>query len=154
VIGPAVHTVAAFQVSEVLKLVVGDRGRLNRRLIAFDVWDLTFDRIDIGEPRPDCPTCGQRQFEFLGRSTVGNDTVLCGHDAVQVLMQSPAALNLSALAERLSSAGDVMVNRFLLRFSDQASGRELTVFPDGRAIIKGTTDPIEARSLYARFIGN
>ena len=31
---------------------------------------------------------------------------------------------------------------------------EMTLFPDGRAIIKGTTDPIAARTLYARYIGN
>jgi adenylyltransferase/sulfurtransferase len=29
----------------------------------------------------------------------------------------------------------------------------MTVFADGRAIIKGTQDPAVARSLYARFIG-
>ena len=30
----------------------------------------------------------------------------------------------------------------------------MTVFADGRAIIKGTKDPAVARSLYARYIGS
>jgi adenylyltransferase/sulfurtransferase len=29
----------------------------------------------------------------------------------------------------------------------------MTVFADGRAILKGTKDPAVARSLYARYIG-
>ena len=54
---------------------------------------------------------------------------------------------------RLRAAGDVQQNRFLLRFTDAATDRELTVFPDGRAIISGTTDGDEARRLYATYIG-
>jgi molybdopterin/thiamine biosynthesis adenylyltransferase len=154
VIGPAVHVVAAFQVAEVLKLIVGDRENLNRDLIAMDLWSLAFDRVKLGEPRPDCPTCAARDFEFLHRAAASHETVLCGHDAVQVLVQPPVELDLVALGERLSAAGDVRPNRFLLKFTDRATERELTIFPDGRAIVKGTTDPVEARTLYARFVGN
>jgi molybdopterin/thiamine biosynthesis adenylyltransferase len=154
VIAPAVHTVASLQVSEILKLIVRDHENLNRDLIAFDLWAVSFDRISTGSPRPDCPTCGSRQFEFLDRAAASRETVLCGHDAVQVLVQPPVTLDLDALGERLSAAGDVMPNRFLLKFTDRATERELTIFPDGRAIVKGTTDPVEARALYARFVGN
>jgi molybdopterin-synthase adenylyltransferase len=62
-------------------------------------------------------------------------------------------LDLQELARRLRPVGEVMVSRFVLRFDDPSGGRQLTVFPDGRAIIKGTTDEAEARSLYARFVG-
>jgi molybdopterin/thiamine biosynthesis adenylyltransferase len=154
VIAPAVHAVASFQVAEILKLIVGDHENLNRDLIALDLWAHTFDRVTTGSPRSDCPTCGSRQFEFLDRAAASHETVLCGHDAVQVLVQPPVKLDLHALGERLSAAGDVMPNRFLLKFTDRATERELTIFPDGRAIVKGTTDPVEARALYARFVGN
>lgn len=154
VIGPAVHTVASFQAAEALKLLVGDRERLNRDLIALDLWALTFDRVPLGAPRPDCPTCSARNFEFLERTAASHETVLCGHDAVQVLVQPPVKLDLADLAKRLSAVGDVTTNRFLLKFTDRATDHELTIFPDGRAIVKGTTDPTEARTLYARFVGN
>ena len=43
-------------------------------------------------------------------------------------------------------------NALLLRF--RRGPHTLTIFPDGRALIQGTTDPAVARSLYARFIGS
>ncbi|MEO7022308.1 MAG: thiazole biosynthesis adenylyltransferase ThiF, partial [Ktedonobacteraceae bacterium] len=60
-------------------------------------------------------------------------------------------LDLAALAERLRPVGQVAHNEFLLRFS--VDTYELTVFPDARAIIKGTDDEQVARSVYARYIG-
>jgi adenylyltransferase/sulfurtransferase len=41
----------------------------------------------------------------------------------------------------------------LLRFTDAATDREITVFPDGRAIVRGTTDGDEAKRLYATYVG-
>jgi adenylyltransferase/sulfurtransferase len=73
---------------------------------------------------------------------------------VQVIIQPPITLDLAALGKRLETAGDVMVSRFLMRFTDSATGHELTVFPDGRAIIKGTTEPREARAIYDRYVGS
>jgi adenylyltransferase/sulfurtransferase len=46
----------------------------------------------------------------------------------------------------------VSVNPYLLRFS--AEGCEFTVFRDGRAILKGVSDPVEARVLYSRYVGS
>ena len=62
-------------------------------------------------------------------------------------------LDLAELGRRLvsASAAEVRNNDFLLRF--RVAPYELTVFADGRAIIKGTKDPAVARSLYARYIG-
>jgi adenylyltransferase/sulfurtransferase len=80
-------------------------------------------------------------------------TSLCGHDAVQVLPQSSHPVDLIELRRRLDPVGDTTANRFLLRFRPSESDHELTVFLDGRAIIKGTTDPTRARSLYARYVG-
>jgi hypothetical protein len=137
----------------VLKLAVGDRDAVNRDLVAVDLWRLSFDRIPLGAPAADCPTCQRRDFAFLARATPSRTTVLCGHDAVQVRVHPAVKLDLAALGERLAAAGEVMSNPFLLRFRDAASPHELTVFPDGRAIVKGTSDPVEARVLYARYVG-
>ena len=153
VLGPAVGLVAALQTAEALKLAVGDVEALNHDLLAIDVWRLSFDRIPLSEPRPDCPTCGQHDFAFLDAMAPSRTTVLCGQDAVQVRIHPPVALDLGALADRLGAVGEVRSNRFLLRFNERAGKHELTIFPDGRAIVKGTTDPAEARALYARYVG-
>lgn len=153
VIGPAIHVIASIEVAEAMKLAVGDIDALNRHMLTIDLWNLTFDRVLVGSPRTDCPTCGARNFEFLDRARPSQATVLCGHDAIQVLPDLASDLDLEVLAQRLRPAGDVMANRFLLRYVDPVSQYQLTVFPDGRAIIKGTTDESEARSVYARFIG-
>ena len=65
---------------------------------------------------------------------------------------------LDSLVEVLDTRGrpieraTIRANDFAVRAS--IDPYELTVFPDGRAIIKGTTDPAIARSLYARYVGN
>lgn len=151
VISPAVAAVTAFQSAETIKLALGVTETLNRDLLSIDVWQLTFDRIPLGGPVPDCVCCGQHTFEYLDRGGRTQTTELCGRDAIQVLIHPPVRITLSSLAERLKTAGTVGYNQYLLRFHTE--GHEFTVFPDGRAIIKGTTDPAEARSLYARFIG-
>ncbi len=153
VIGPAVETVAAIQAAEVMKLVVGDIGALNTSLLAVDLWHISLDRVPLPALNPSCPTCGRRDFTFLDNATPSQTTSLCGHDAVQVLPQGAQKLDLGELRRRLDPVGDTTANRFLLRFRPTGSAHELTVFPDGRAIVKGTTDSTQARSLYARYIG-
>jgi len=153
VLGPAVGMVAALQVAEALKLAVGDVEAMNTDLLAIDVWRLSLDRIPLPAPRPDCPTCGRRDFAFLVEISPSRTTVLCGHDAVHVRVHPSVTLDLAALSARLGAIGDVRSNRYLLRFRESAGAHELTVFADGRAIVKGTTDPTEARVLYARYVG-
>jgi molybdopterin-synthase adenylyltransferase len=116
-----------------------------------DVWENTSERIEL--PRqPDCPSCGQHTYEFLDSLAGTSSTSLCGRNAVQVRSgRRGASLDLPGLAERLQAVGQVSYNEFLLRFT--VDDYELTVFPDGRAIIKGTDDQQVARSVYARYIG-
>jgi adenylyltransferase/sulfurtransferase len=91
-------------------------------------------------------------FPFLEAGAASHATTLCGRDAVQITARTGTQLSLPSLAGRLRPLGVVTLNPFLLRF--QADGCELTIFPDARAIIKGTTDPSVARALYARYVGN
>jgi molybdopterin/thiamine biosynthesis adenylyltransferase len=153
VIGPAVHVVASLQATEALKLLVGATDATNDGLLAIDLWALTFDRVRTGGPRAGCPACQLGQLEHLARPVTAKQTVLCGQDSVQVLPGAQVRVDLETLAARLRSAGEVQVSRFLLRFTDAGTGRQITVFPDGRAIVAGTTDGDEARRLYATFVG-
>jgi adenylyltransferase/sulfurtransferase len=154
VLGPIVNIVASFQATEALKILTGRRDRINRELTYLDIWDNVQRRIKIAplKGKVDCPCCGRRRFEWLDGDLGSHTTSLCGRNAVQVAHRAASRLNFEDLAHHLGRLGDVSYNRFLLKFI--ADGHEFTVFPDGRAIIKGTSDVDKARTLYAKYIGN
>jgi adenylyltransferase/sulfurtransferase len=149
VIGPAVSWVAAVQVTEVLKILLDRRQELHGALLAYDIWKNQFHQV---RPRrdPQCRVCGAREFAYLDR-TGPTYSRLCGRDSVQIHAAASRRLDLAELATRLAPFGHVRCNEFLLIFS--VAGYDLTVFPDGRAIVKGTPDPAVARSLYAQYVG-
>ena len=151
VIMPIISIVAAVQATEALKLLTGRVESLHGRLMQFDVWRNEWRGISAGERSPDCPTCALRRFETLEAEAGDLTTVLCGRDAVQVSPQGATSLDLKALAERLSGAGEVKANEYLVRL--RAGAYELTVFRDARAIVRGTEDASVARSVYARYVG-
>jgi adenylyltransferase/sulfurtransferase len=153
VLGPAVAAVAAIQVTDALRLLATGEG-VGSVLTDFDLWSGGQRRISLGR-NTECPCCAERCFEHL--ATERDDAAaLCGADTVQVWPRAFAALDLAALADRLRPLGEVTLTRFMLRASmrDGGSPIELSVFPDGRALIRGTTRPEVARTLYARYIGS
>jgi molybdopterin-synthase adenylyltransferase len=151
VIMPIIATVSATQVAEALKILVGDVDSLHRSLLQFDVWANDRQRIKLGGPSADCRCCGQGLYDFLDAEGQDFAAVLCGRNAVQIAPSGGTNIDLAALAKRISSLADVKENKYLVRFI--IDGREVTVFADGRAIIKGIEDVAAARSLYARYIG-
>jgi len=154
VLSPIVNIIASFQATEGLKILAGRRDRISRELVYVDVWENTLRRIKIAPllGKVDCPCCQHRRFEWLDGDQGSQTTSLCGRNAVQVAQRTATRLNFEDLAAHLESLGQVSYNRFLLKFS--ADGHEFTVFPDGRAIIKGTSDADKARTLYAKYIGH
>ena len=152
VLASTVVMVSAFQWTEAIKLLVGDRDHLNRTMVYFDVWSNDHQEGERLTPSPDCPCCGQRRFEFLEATATSSTTLLCGRNAVQVRPGHAMTLDLADLARRLDGVGTVSATRFMLRL--EVGGHELTVFSDGRAIIKGTDDVAVARSLYSRYVGD
>lgn len=152
VIMPIIAAISATQVTEALKILVGDVESLHYSLMQFDVWQNDRQRIRLGEPNPDCETCGLHIYEFLDAESQEFSAVLCGRDAVQISPSKPTQMDLASLAARLESLGDVKQNEYLVRFITGET--EMTVFRDARAIIKGTDDISAARSIYARFVGS
>jgi adenylyltransferase/sulfurtransferase len=122
-------------------------------MIYVDLWEDSFDRFELGGPRPDCPTCGRGEYPFLTGERGVRTTSLCGRDAVHISVSGAQGVDLDQLAERLHAAqvGPIQCNPYLLRA--QIDNHELTVFRDGRAIIKGTADEALATTLYARYVG-
>jgi molybdopterin/thiamine biosynthesis adenylyltransferase len=154
VLGPAVAVIASFEAIEAIKLLSGRREAINRDLIMVDVWDWTFRQLKIANllGKVDCPCCQRRNFEWLDGSMGSHTTTLCGRNAVQIAARRPEPLDFPEMARRLATLGEVRHNAFMLRFATE--GHEFTVFPDGRAIIKGTNDISRARSLYAQYVGS
>lgn len=148
VIGPIVNVVGSLVSSEALKFLTGS-GERNRGLINVDLWENTFDTIEIAR-RDNCPCCVEHQFEYL-ENAGGGAAYLCGRNAIQVRPPHRHTIDLSELAQRLAPLGRVTQNEYLVQFS--LDGYDVTIFPDARAIIKGTEDASVARSVYARYVG-
>jgi len=149
VIAAAPAWAAAIQVTEVIKILLGHEQELHGSLLSCDLWRSHFQQVRP-QRDPHCRTCVARDFVFLERGEPTHVS-LCGHDALQIRQQYPQNLDLAVLKARLEKFGPVRANDFLLKCF--IAPYELTVFADGRAIIKGTQDPAVARSLYAKYIG-
>ena len=149
VLGPIVNLIASLQTAQALKLLAGRESTLHQRLLSCDVWSGRMQSV-TPERHPNCRACVHRDFSYLEGEAQPHIT-LCGRDSVQIHERN-RSLDLQALLQRLSSTlSDVRQNGFLLRF--RADNYEVTVFSDGRAVVKGTKDPAVARSLYAKYIG-
>lgn len=151
VIMPIIASVSAVQVTEAIKLLVGEEAALHRSLMQIDIWSNDWHRINLADPNPDCKCCGLREFEFLDAATQEFAAVLCGRNAVQIAPPRPTELDLASFASRLNLSTPVKQNEYLVRF--EIDGQEVTVFRDARAIIKGIDDVSAARSIYAKYVG-
>jgi molybdopterin/thiamine biosynthesis adenylyltransferase len=149
VLGAIVNLIASLEAGEAVKFLAGREDALHGRLLACDVWSGRMQSVRV--PRnPECAVCAAKRFRHLDGEAQPHLT-MCGRDSVQI-HERGRRLDLPALRQRLAAvAADVRSNDYLLRF--RVPPYELTVFADGRAIIKGTRDPAVARSLYARYIG-
>jgi len=150
VLNSIIAAVAALQVADAVKILSGRCDRVIPRITRMDLWDGAIRQTEQPDRDPDCPACGRRDFVHLNgerRAPIS----LCGRNAVQIHV-TPRPIDLNELKRRLTALGEVRANEFALRFAQPPL--EMTVFSDGRAIIKGTTDPAVARSFYARYVGN
>jgi adenylyltransferase/sulfurtransferase len=149
VLNAIVSAVASLQVADALKILSGHPDLVRARLTTMDVWEGGIRQIDGPARDPECPTCARREFPYLEES-LHPPATLCGRNAVQI-HDRRCPIDLAVLKARLEPLGEVRANEFALRFFP--APYEMTVFPDGRAIIKGTSDTGVARSLYARYVG-
>lgn len=158
ILGTAVSIIANFQVTEALKILTGNLDRVSPALLNIDLWTNSVTQLNVSRTREegDCPCCKRHDFEYLEGRAGSSAASLCGSEAVQLThRQGSDPLDLREVARRLEPHGSVKVNEFMARVSLEGSdgNYELTLFRDGRAIVKGTRDPKVARNLYAKYIG-
>lgn len=152
ILGPVVSIISGLQSTEALKYLTGNREAMSRHLVSIDAWTQIMTRVEVPRSggRRRCQTCDGLEFTHLsGKGS--RSAVICGRNAVQITPEGTGRLVLEDLATRLSSSLPVERSKFLIRF--QVDGLQVSVFPDGRAIITGTKDPSVARGVYARFVG-
>jgi len=152
ILNSAVNLVASIAATEAIKLLIGGEAaeRLRKTLWSFDVWSSEQAEIAAANPRAGCRTCGKRDFVHLAGEGRPHIT-MCGRNSVQI-HERARPMDFTEMQSRLESHGRVRHNEFVLKFWREPY--EMTLFPDGRAIIKGTTDPGIARSLYAQYVGS
>jgi adenylyltransferase/sulfurtransferase len=138
------------EVTQALKLLLDGGDDFWSCLTQVDVWTSDWSKIQVGR-EPDCPACARGEYEFLEAKEGSFVTSLCGREAVQVSVRGDVELALPRLAERLATSGQVQLNEYMLRC--RVEGYDIAVFPNGRAIIKGTTDETVARTVYAKYVG-
>lgn len=152
ILNTAVNLVASLAATEAVKMLVGGNAaaQLRKTFWSMDVWTNRRAEIAAGKPRPDCRACGEREFVHL--AGVGRPHItMCGRNSVQI-HERARPIDFAEMERRLLTHGAVRHNQFVLKFWHEPY--EMTLFPDGRAIVKGTTDTGVARSLYTRFVGN
>jgi adenylyltransferase/sulfurtransferase len=150
ILNSAVSLVASIQAAEAIKILLGATQEMRRTLLSWDVWTNLRAEVSAARPRPECRVCGKRRFEHLSGEGRPHIT-LCGRDSVQI-HERRRPVDFVEISRRLHPHGAVRHNDFVLKFWPKPY--EMTLFPDGRAIIKGTTDTAVARTLYARYIGS
>lgn len=156
ILGPVVHLVAALQSIAAIQILTGQTATLNRRLVQVEAWEGRFEQFDMSGAKEaaECPTCKLGRFDYLSGAGVGRSATLCGRDAVQIGAPPGTRVDFEEIARRVAAVArrPPTLNRFLLRF--EVDSYQITLFPDGRAIIKGTHELDRARNVYARYIGS
>ncbi len=150
VLSPIVNVIASLQSMEAIKILSGNRTALHNGVKYIDLWRSSWTEFALSK-NDQCTVCGQKSFSYLPGQMRQQATSLCGRETIQIMPPREMKLSLQQLAEKLAALGTITGNEHLLKFSiDQY---EMVIFPDGRAMIKGTADAKIARSLYARYIG-
>ncbi|WP_234031400.1 ThiF family adenylyltransferase [Lentibacillus cibarius] len=151
VISTAVDIVASHQVTETLKFLTGNQEALRNSLRTFDIWSNYQYDMKLSTSDQGCPVCKKRDYPSLKKSAKAEETVLCGRDTVQIHRKS--AIDLEHWEKSLATTASVQRTPFLLK-ATFTEGFDLVLFKDGRVLVQGTEDPVQARSWYDRYIGS
>jgi adenylyltransferase/sulfurtransferase len=153
ILATIIGVIASLEANEALKILSGHKDAISRTWTVLDLWDNTLRQFKLaGAKVADCPCCGQHEFPWLSGQRGSHTAILCGRNAVQLSFPGREPVSLDDLAAKLAAVGQVSRNKYLVRAT--IGNYLLTIFPDGRAVIGGTEDIAEAKSVYAKYVGN
>ena len=142
-------TMASIQAAEAIKILLNSDS-VRKGLLAIDLWSNSYNTLALSK-NYDCPVCVHKRYEHLGKTIGSYTTDICGSNSIQVVPAQPKQIDLDALAVRLGKTGAVQLSPFYLRFADDKY--EITLFKDGRAIIKNAIDSNNAKTIYTEYLG-
>lgn len=156
ILGPTVNVIASLEAIDAIKILSGHLDLIKPVLTVVDVWDGSFRQMSVADLREKagCKACHQGERIWLKGEQGSRTTQLCGRNAVQVSPAEKCRISFEDLSEILKHSGVVDYNAYLLRLNLKNPDYEISLFRDGRAIIKGTDDPSAAKTIYARYIGS
>lgn len=150
VLATAVSIVASIETTEAVKILSGRRADLQGKLVNVDVWNGVWESFELKKDRS-CPLCGHGKYDYLDARVSSKTVSLCGRNAMQITPGRKSVMDFKDMAQRLERAGSVHYNEHILKFS--ADGIEISLFRDGRAILKGVTDEAAAKTAFSKYIG-
>lgn len=140
--------VGALEAGEALRLLLGEKP--SGDLLVVDGWRAEIQRIRVAR-RPACPACVLGEREALNAKASRVLASVCGSDTISLDPVRRDRVDFEALGRRLRKLGRVKSSGSVLVVD--AEGKHITVFPDGRALIRGVKDEAQARAAYAKYIG-
>ena len=141
--------ISCYASAEALKILV-DSPDIRKSTLFIDVWDNSFNSIEL-PMNPACPACHKQEYHYLYNHKSTYTTVLCGQNAVQIVPGQVRKIDFADIVKRLSHLGEFQYNSFILRL--KIGKVEMTLFTDGRAIIKNIENENKAKALYAEYFG-
>jgi len=148
IFNPLSAQVGAIQAGEAIRLILGTAP--SGDLLLVDGWRPEIQKIHVAR-RADCSACARGEREYLGAKRSQVLASLCGSDTISLDPVHQGAIDLEGLGQRLGTLGPSRRTDGVLVANIE--GRRLTIFPDGRALIRGVKDETEARAVYAKYVG-
>ncbi|MEK7487540.1 MAG: ThiF family adenylyltransferase [Planctomycetota bacterium] len=151
ILGPTVSILASYAVAEAFKLILGQHDFLRNGLLYLDLWSQEHRVLKVPK-NPECLVCGKKQWDYLQGKRGEEVSVLCGKNQVKYWRNQPLAL--VPLAQTLSAHGQIVSNRFFLKFIPKENPTiEMSIYPDGCIVMKGTEDEVQAKKLAQHYFG-
>lgn len=153
VLAATTHIVASQQVAEAMKLLI--TGEANRGILYIDPWYGVQQRMDLpGDPA--CPICGSgsaspRHAPGDAAELPPRVEELCGDETIRLRPERPRGLSLDSLRSALPEGSLLAASDSVLRF--RAEEAEVTLFSDGRALIRGARGRERAQAIYREYVG-
>ena len=150
VLATAVSIIASIETTEAVKILSGNKKDINRELVTVDIWNGVWKSFQIKKD-VNCPLCAKGNYDFLDERVSSKTVSMCGRNAIQITPGKKTIIGFKDIARKLEPIGKVSYNEYILKFS--ADGCEITLFTDGRAIIKGAKNEAAARTIFSKYIG-
>jgi molybdopterin-synthase adenylyltransferase len=145
---PAVRTATAMATTLAVQYLT--TGKPMAGLFHADLWQGRFGRINPVRDA-NCPVCGLGEIPHLRGKLGMKSRALCSEDGVELWPEKVMEIDLEELYHRLAGQARVELHDYFLRLRE--GDLLVTLFPDGRALVRGTHDEGQARAVLARVLG-